>query len=74
MPFGKREGIDFDRVYVDYIKPALEDAGFDVFRADEAERAGMIHTDMFEELLLADLVVVGSVSDSWERSDQASSI
>jgi tetratricopeptide (TPR) repeat protein len=58
MPFGVKEGIDFNRVYAHLIKPALQDAGFDVFRADEELRAGNIRTDMFQELLLADLVVV----------------
>jgi tetratricopeptide (TPR) repeat protein len=57
MPFGVKEGIDFNRVYTDYIKPALESAGFEVFRADEEMRAGNIRTDMFQELILADLVV-----------------
>ena len=58
MPFGIKERIDFNRVYQIYIRPALESAGFEVFRADEEQRAGDIHTDMFQELLLADLVVV----------------
>ena len=53
MPFGTREGVDFNRVYREYIK-----AGFEVFRADEEMRAGEIRKDMFQELLLADLVVV----------------
>jgi tetratricopeptide (TPR) repeat protein len=57
MPFGEKEGINFNRVYADYIKPALENAGFEVFRADEEKSAGSIHEDMFQELLLADLVV-----------------
>ncbi|MBX2989734.1 MAG: tetratricopeptide repeat protein [Bacteroidetes bacterium] len=57
MPFGVKEGIDFNRVYSDLIKPALEYAGFDVFRADEEIRGGNIRTDMFQELLLADLVL-----------------
>lgn len=57
MPFGVRQEIDFNRVYAEYLKPALESAGFDVFRADEEMRAGNIHEDMFQELLLADLVV-----------------
>ncbi len=57
MPFGVKEGIDFNKVYEDYIKAALESAGFEVFRADEEMRAGDIRTDMFQELLLADLVV-----------------
>jgi tetratricopeptide (TPR) repeat protein len=58
MPFGVKEGINFNKVYEEYIKPALEGAGFAVFRADEEQRAGSIHADMFQELLLADLVVV----------------
>ncbi|HEY7554587.1 MAG TPA: TRAFs-binding domain-containing protein [Candidatus Binatia bacterium] len=57
MPFGVKEGIDFNRVYEDYVKPALEAADFEVFRADEELQAGDIRTDMFQELLLADLVV-----------------
>jgi tetratricopeptide (TPR) repeat protein len=57
MPYGKKDGIDFDQVYADYIKPALESVKFEVFRADEENRAGSIHEDMFQELLLADLVV-----------------
>src|SRR5215475_12420247 len=57
MPFGVKEGVDFDAIYKDFIKPALETAGFAVFRADEEMRAGDIRTDMFQELLLADLVV-----------------
>ncbi len=58
MPFGTKEGIDFNKVYEEYIKPALKGEGFEVFRADEEMRAGEIRTDMFQELLLADLVVV----------------
>ena len=57
MPFGIKEGIDFNRIYLELIKPALEEEGFEVFRADEERRAGEIRTDMFQELLLADLVV-----------------
>jgi tetratricopeptide (TPR) repeat protein len=58
MPYGIKEGIDFNRVYSDFIKPALIDEGFEVFRADEEISAGNIRTEMFQELLLADLVVV----------------
>jgi tetratricopeptide (TPR) repeat protein len=62
MPFGTKpdgEGnlINFNLVYSDYIKPALEAAGLEVFRADHEQRAGDIRSDMFQELLLADLVV-----------------
>jgi tetratricopeptide (TPR) repeat protein len=62
MPFGTKpdasgQNIDFNRVYAEYIKPALAAAGLEVFRADEEQRAGDIRTDMFQELLVADLVV-----------------
>jgi tetratricopeptide (TPR) repeat protein len=62
MPFGKKNGgdgspYDFDVIYKTLIKPALELAGFEPFRADEATASGDILTDMFQELLLADLVL-----------------
>ena len=57
MPYAIKEGIDFNRVYEDLIRRSLTDAGFEVFRADEELSAGNIRTDMFQELLLADLVV-----------------
>jgi hypothetical protein len=66
MPFGVKQDsqggeIDFNRVYAELIKPALEAAGLEVFRADEEQRAGDICTDMFQESLLVDLVVVNRV-------------
>ena len=62
MPFGKKKGpdarwIDFNSIYQDLIKPALIEAGFEPFRADEETISGDILTDMFQELLLADLVI-----------------
>lgn len=60
MPFGKKKGsdgslYDFNAIYNSMIKPALEEAGFEPFRADEETSSGDILTDMFQELLLADL-------------------
>lgn len=63
MPFGTKAGPDgatpvqFNRVLDELLRPALEQAGFEVFRADEEIRAGDIRADMFQELLVADLVV-----------------
>ncbi len=57
MPFGIKEGVNFNKVYGEYIKPALEEKGYNLFRADEELKAGEIRADMFQELLLADLVV-----------------
>ena len=62
MPFGIKKGFDgttinFNAIYQDLIKPALRLAGFEPFRADEETTTGDILTDMFQELLLADLVI-----------------
>lgn len=69
MPFGKKQDaagatIDFNRVYAEFITPALTAAGLEVFRADQETRAGNILPDMFQELLLADLVLVDITIDN----------
>src|SRR5688500_275196 len=69
MPFGIKPGpdgqpLDFNRVYLEYIKPALELAGLEPFRADKEIRAGDIRADMFQELLIADLVVADLTIDN----------
>jgi tetratricopeptide (TPR) repeat protein len=69
MPFGSKKDangqeIDFNRVYTELIAPAVERAGLEVFRADEERRAGDIRTDMFQELLMADLVVADLTIDN----------
>lgn len=69
MPFGKKispDGIiiDFNSVYEDLLKPAIEAANLQVFRADEEQAAGDIKTDMFQELLIADLVVADLTLDN----------
>ncbi|MCP4361987.1 MAG: DUF4071 domain-containing protein [Chloroflexi bacterium] len=69
MPFGKKKGfdnqiVDFDAIYQTLLKPALEEAGFEPFRADEETVSGDILTDMFQELLLADLVLVDMSIDN----------
>lgn len=69
MPFGTKPDkdghpVDFNRVYGELILPALEAAGLVGFRADEETRAGDIRVDMFQELLIADLVVVDLTIDN----------
>ena len=69
MPYGTKLGvdgssIDFNRVFGELLQPALEAAGFDVFRADQEQRAGDIRFDMFQELLVADLVVADLTLDN----------
>lgn len=63
MPFGEKpdptggKPIDFDRVYAQAIRPAIEDAGMEPIRADEEKTGGIIHQPMFERLLLCDFAV-----------------
>ena len=69
MPFGTKpdpdgKPIDFNRIYDELLRPALERVGLDVIRADEEQRAGDIRVDMFQELLMADLVLVDLTLDN----------
>ena len=52
MTFGRKQDrdgcwINFDSIYGDLIKPALTEAGFEPFRADQETVRGDILTDMF---------------------------
>src|SRR5690348_13697837 len=67
MPFGKKPGgggavIDFDAVYGDLIKPAVDAAGLEPLRADEEQVGGIIHKPMFERLILCEYAVADLTS------------
>lgn len=62
MPFGKKPDaagalIDFDAVYQELIKPAIEEADLEPLRADEEMTGGIIHKPMFERLILCEFAV-----------------
>jgi len=62
MPFGKKSAlggmlVDFNAVYDDLIKPAIESAGLEPLRADEEMVGGIIHKPMFERLVLCEYAV-----------------
>src|SRR5258706_15360369 len=62
MPFGKKKDesgrvIDFDRIYAEIIRPAVEDADLEPLRADEETVGGIIHKPMFERLILCPYAV-----------------
>ncbi len=56
-PFGTKQGIDFDRVEAELIDPALTALEIAGRTTGEILRAGNIRTDMFQQLLVADLVI-----------------
>lgn len=63
MPFGEKAdpaggpAIDFDRIYISALAPAIEDADMLPIRADEERTGGIIHKPMFERLLLCDYAI-----------------
>jgi hypothetical protein len=56
-PFGIKKGIDFDRVERELIRPAFDALNLSGGTTVEFIQQGNIRTDMFEQLLIADLVV-----------------
>jgi hypothetical protein len=67
MPFGEKddqgETVDFDRVYAQIIKPAVEALNkgnilIECLRCDEVERAGLIHETMLRHIQEAEVAVV----------------
>lgn len=56
-PFGVKSGIDFERVETELIRPAMEQAGLSGGTTGELLQQGNIRADMFEQLLIADLVI-----------------
>ena len=56
-PFGTKNGIDFFRVERELIQPAIEAVGFSGGTTGEIIKQGNIRTDMFQKLLVADLVI-----------------
>ena len=63
MPFGKKKDIDgnrdidFNKIYNELIKPAIEAADMEPIRADEEQAGGIIHKPMYERLILCDYAV-----------------
>ena len=63
MPFGQKPDlksgvvVDFDQIYNEAIKPAIEASGLEALRGDEERTGGIIHGAMFARLLLAEFVV-----------------
>jgi tetratricopeptide (TPR) repeat protein len=63
MPFGQKPDlksgvvVDFDQIYNEAIKPAIEECELEALRGDEELTGGIIHSAMFARLLLAEFVV-----------------
>jgi len=63
MPFGTKRDpvttleINFDVIYDQAIRPAIEAASMVAVRADEERTGGIIHKPMFERLLLCDFAI-----------------
>jgi hypothetical protein len=67
MPFGEKKDskgrmINFDAIYKDFIKIAVEKAGLEPIRADEELTGGTIHKPMFERLILCEFAIADLTS------------
>lgn len=49
--------LNLDASYYNLIKPAVEEAGLECYRADEIVHSGSINVPMYERILTADLVI-----------------
>jgi O-acetyl-ADP-ribose deacetylase (regulator of RNase III) len=65
MPFGSDrihpgtgQRIDFDAVYRDLIEPAATEAGLNCIRSDKVSESGLIHHDMINRIMRADIAIV----------------
>lgn len=65
MPFGSdrihpvtKERIDFDAVYRDLIEPAATEANLTCIRSDKISESGLIHYDMINRIMRADIAIV----------------
>lgn len=56
-PFGTKNNINFDRVETELIRPAMRAVGLAGGTTGEFVQQGNIRADMFEQLLIADLVI-----------------
>ncbi len=70
MPFGQKKAqgksynIDFDLIYNNAIKPAAEELGLNIIRADEESDSGIIHALMIERLICTDIVIVDITNEN----------
>lgn len=49
--------LDLDKTYKNIIKPAVEEAGLECWRADEIKHSGVIDVPMYKYLISADVVI-----------------
>ncbi|MGE3511407.1 MAG: tetratricopeptide repeat-containing protein [Vicinamibacterales bacterium] len=56
-PFGTKAGVDFERVHADLLAPALTALHLDGGTTGEVIEAGNIREDMFQRLLVSDIVI-----------------
>ena len=58
MPYRRKNGIDFDKVYMKVIEPAISEMEINCVRSDKITRGGSIHRDMFTHIADDEVAVV----------------
>src|SRR5215218_678470 len=57
VDFESGRKLNLDATYHNVIKPAIQEAGLECYRADEITHSGNINVPMYQQILTADLVV-----------------
>jgi hypothetical protein len=57
VDFQSGRKLNLDAAYRNMIKPAVEEAGLECYRADEIVHSGIIDVPMYQQILTADVVI-----------------
>ena len=57
VDFQSGRKLNLDAAYRSMIKPAVEEAGLECYRADEIVHSGVIDVPMYQQILTADVVI-----------------
>ena len=56
-PFGTKGGVDYDRIYHEIVRPAVEQAGLECRRADEFGSAALIQKAILQAIIASDVMI-----------------
>jgi len=56
-PFGTKGGVDYDRIYREIVRPAVEQAGLECRRADEFGPAALIQKAILQAVIASDVMI-----------------
>ena len=67
VDFQSGRKLNLDAAYRSMIKPAVEEAGLECYRADEIVHSGVIDVPMYQQILTADVVIADLLDFQQQR-------